>query len=100
MINGKIITLPDGTYLFYECTAIAVSVGDTTRQKAVLIHHANSASGDAASLLFGYSVDDLPNSPTEVTRILASEPISFDDDDLKTILIDGKSVMDFVWDNI
>lgn len=51
MINGKIITLPDGTYLFYECTAIAVSVGDTTRQKAVLIHRANSASGDAASLL-------------------------------------------------
>lgn len=92
MANRKTLMLSGKEYEFNDCTAIAASVGDTIRQKAVLVYQV----GGDLSLIFGCTVDDLPNSPEEMERFLMEEPVSSDWEDVKTVLLDGKPLNEFV----
>lgn len=74
-----------GRYQYIDCTAIAVSAGDTARQSAVLIRDLSAAPGDADSILFGCIVSDLPDSDPELESLLAGEPISSYYEDLATV---------------
>lgn len=83
-------------YQFVDCTAIAASEGDTERQSAVLIRDLDAAVGDADSILFGWSVTNLPDSESELEYTLYGEPISMDDEDLKTVEVDERPLSDYV----
>lgn len=93
MANSKTFLLTGGEYEFIDCTAVAVCAEDTERQNAVLIYQA----GGDFSRLFGCTVNDLPTSPEEMERFLIGESTISDWEDLKTVLIDGKPLDDFVW---
>lgn len=97
MTKRKTISLPGGEYEFVDCTAVAVCADDTERQNAVLI---NPIGGYDFSLIFGCTVDDLPDSPEEMESFLAGEgdAVVSDQEDLDTVLVDGLPLDAYVWD--
>ena len=82
-------------YLLIDCTAIAVSAGDTERQNAVLIRDLE-AEFDADSIYFGVEVADLPDTPSDLESAISGEPISMDYEDLGTVEVDGRPISDYV----
>lgn len=97
MIKRKTIPLTDGENVFVDCTAVAVCAEDTERQNAVLFYRVD---GYEFSLIFGCTVDDLPDSPEEMERFLVGErdAVSSDQEDLDTVLVDGLPLDAYVWD--
>lgn len=81
---------------YIDCTAIAVSAGDTTRQRAVLIRELDAAPGDADSILYGFSVEDIPDNAEDIISNLSAEYSSCDESDLATVLIDDAPLSDYV----
>lgn len=51
---------------FTLCTAIAASIGDTVRQKAVFVHDTTDESGDGDSVYF---VSDLPENEEDARAL-------------------------------
>ena len=52
---------------FAPCTAIAVSIGDTTRQKAVFVHDLEDEFEDGDGVIFG---EDVPENEEEAASLL------------------------------
>lgn len=86
-----------GRIQFIDCTAIAVSEGDTVRQIAVLIRDLDAAPGDADSILFGWSVSDLPDSEPELEASISGECASMCEEDLLTVEVDGLPLSRYVF---
>lgn len=59
-INGKDV-------VFTSCTAVAASIGDTIRQKAVLVHDLDDENRDGDGIIFGV---DVPEDEEEARSIL------------------------------
>lgn len=85
-----------GRIQFIDCTAIAVSAGDTARQPAVLIRDLSAAPGDADSILFGWSVSDLPDSESELEDSISGEYTSTYEEDLRAVEVDGLPLSHYV----
>lgn len=51
-----------GKCLLTTCTALAATIGDSTRQPALFLHQIGDIFHDGDSVIFGYSLDDFDNS--------------------------------------
>lgn len=72
----------DNRYELTTCTAIAASIGDTTRQAAIFYHDAKDASNDGDGVIFGYTLDEI-SSADDIANIGAA--LSTDAADLETV---------------
>lgn len=63
----KIFKINGHEVAFAPCTAIAVSIGDTTRQKAVFVHDLEDEFGDGDGVIFG---EDVPENEEEAASLL------------------------------
>lgn len=73
----------DNRYELTTCTAIAASIGDTTRQAAIFYHDAEDANNDGDGVIFGYTLDDI-DTEADFTAIDESA-FSTDAADLETV---------------
>lgn len=69
---------------FTACTAIAASIGDTARQKAVFVHDLEDEFGNGDGVIFGVEV---PENEKEAMSIL-EEYLDTDYETLKTVLME------------
>lgn len=83
-------------FQYIDCTAIAISAGDSVRQGSVLIRDLEATAGDADSILFGWNVADIPDDAEEMADFLSDEYPSGDDDDLATVEVEGLSLVEYV----
>ena len=66
-------------YEVTTCTAIAASIGDSTRQNAIFFHDMQDADGDG--IIFGYNFDWI-NDESDIVDM--GESLSTDADDIAT----------------
>ena len=86
----KIFTVNGREIEVIDCTAIAKSAGDNTRQKAILIRDLTASSGDADSIIFDMSVKDI-----DTIDDLDLEYSTYEED-IETVEINGISIKNFV----
>lgn len=72
-----------GRYELTTCTAIAASIGDTTRQNAIHYHDTQDKNHDGDAVIFGYSPDDFDTS--DDLENIDRYAFSTDADDLNTV---------------
>lgn len=90
-----------GNYQLISCTAIAFSADaestDSDRQDAILVRDlAAACAGDTDQVLFGYSLDEMDEDAFKDACIYDSCAFSLYDEDLDSILIDGKPLSTYV----
>lgn len=66
----KIFKVNGHEVVFAPCTAIAVSIDDTARQKAVFIHDLNDEFGDGDGVIFG---ENVPETEAEAASLLEEQ---------------------------
>lgn len=84
-----------GRFQYVDCTAIAISAGDSVRQDSVLIRDVERTWVDD-EVLFGWTVADIPDTQEEIETILMGEYPSADCADLDTVFIDGRPLSEYV----
>lgn len=70
-------------YELIACTAIATEAGDTEAQDAIYCRDMESSNGDC--VIFGYELDELDD-------LTDADGITFDEETLRTVRIDGKPI--------
>ena len=81
----KTFTINDHEVEFTACTAIAASIGDTERQKAVFVHIVDDEFHNGDGVLFGV---DVPDDDQEAVSILR-EYLDTDFETLSTVVPSG-----------
>lgn len=96
----KVFSIEGRECEFCECTAIAASIGDTERQKAIFVHVIGDIFRDCDGVIF---YDQLPQSDEDAKALLKEEPYDTYYDTLETVKIeDEKGIIrglnEFIWD--
>lgn len=74
-------------YTCIDCTAVAVSAGNSEPQKAVLVIDNRVKSGNQ-SLLFGHTTDDIDS----LEGLLITEGWSSNENDLKSVVVENDNI--------